>query len=129
MLKTTILAVAVSLHSKIVDAYDAAIIYLDVLAILDVGHLGTGARTKPKKTLRKQKSLPSNLARRSGQLDLCRATLRGRADNQVPAEQPCKAEQVTKSLSSNLARQRGQPSSYRATLRGGANDPSPCLAT
>jgi hypothetical protein len=53
---------------------------------------------------------------------LGRATLRGGADDQVPTEQPCKAERATKSMSSNLARRSGWSSPCRATSRGRLDD-------
>jgi hypothetical protein len=71
------------------------------------------------------KSLSSNLTRRSGQPNPCRATMRGIAGDQVPTEQPCEEGQATKSLSSNLARRSKRPSPYRETLRGGADDQVP----
>jgi hypothetical protein len=84
-------------------------------------------KQKPKKTI------SSNLTRRSGWPSYYWETLRGGADDQVLAEQPCEAERATKSLPpSNLARRSKQPSICRATLpetstrEGRPNDTSPC---
>jgi hypothetical protein len=61
-----------------------------------IGHLGTGCPNKaqevpaeqPYEAERATKSLSSNLVRRSGRPSPCRATLRDRAGDQVPTEQP-----------------------------------------
>lgn len=51
----------------------------------------------------------SNLARRSGRISPCRATPRGEAEDQVPAEQPSEARQTINFMTSNPARRGEQP--------------------
>ena len=66
--------------------------------------------------------LLNDLVRRSGRPSPRRATLRGGASDQVPAERPYEAERSTKSPLSDPARRSGRPSPCRATLRGGSDD-------
>jgi hypothetical protein len=63
--------------------------------------------------------------RRSDRPALCRATLRGRAAEQVPTKQLDEAERPTKPPLSNPARQSDRPTLCRATLRGGGADQLP----
>jgi hypothetical protein len=74
---------------------------------------------------RTTKSPLSKSARRDRRPSPRRESLRGEADDHVPAKQVRKAEQTTKSPPSKSVRQSRRPRPRRASPRGGANDRVP----